>query len=112
MRFLRTLFWVVLAVLGVLFATANWKPVTIDLWSGVVVDTYLPVLMLATFLLGLIPMLVLHRASRWSLKRRLDSATRALSEPRGEAMPPSSYAPGTSSLPPGASPIVPPPGVA
>ena len=106
MQFLRTLFWVVLAVLGVLFASANWKPVTVDLWSGVVVDTFLPVLMLASFLLGLVPMLVLYRASRWSMKRRLDSATRALGEPRGldPALP--------ASLPPGAAPLVPPPGVA
>ncbi len=104
MQFLRTIFWVVLAVLGVLFATTNWKPVTINLWNGVVVDTYLPVLMLGTFLLGLVPMLILYRATKWRMNRRLESTTRALVETR-----PSEF---SGTMPPGAAPLVPPPGVA
>jgi uncharacterized integral membrane protein len=87
MQFLRTVFWVVLAVIGVIFAMANWTPVTINLWSGLVVDTRLPILLLITFLLGLVPMLVLHRATRWSLRRRLDNANRALTETRSPAEP-------------------------
>lgn len=113
MQFLRTVFWVVLAVVGVIFATANWTPVTVNLWSGMVLDTRLPVLMLVTFLLGLVPMLIVHRATRWSLRRRLDNANRALTE----ALPtPTSTQGATFSAqdmaPPGASPIAPPPGVA
>lgn len=106
MQFLRTVFWVVLAVVGVIFATANWTPVTVNLWSGMVLDTRLPVLMLVTFLLGLLPMLIVHRATRWSLRRRLDTANRALTE---TAPPP---APLREMAPPGASPFAPPPGVA
>jgi uncharacterized integral membrane protein len=106
MQFLRTVFWVVLAVVGVIFATANWTPVTVNLWSGMVVDTRLPVLMLVTFLLGLVPMLIVHRATRWTLRRRLDSANRALTE---TAVLPSTI---RDVPPPGATPFAPPPGVA
>lgn len=106
MQFLRTVFWVVLAVVGVIFATANWTPVTVNLWSGMVLDTQLPVLMLVTFLLGLVPMLIVHRATRWTMRRRLDSANRALTE---TAAPPSTV---RDVPPPGATPFAPPPGVA
>ena len=107
MQFLRTVFWVVLAVLGVIFSFNNWTPVTINLWSGMVLDTHLPLLLLATFLLGLLPMMVLHRATRWSLRRRLDAANRTLTETQTVAPPAR-----TDLAPPGAAPLVPPPGVA
>jgi uncharacterized integral membrane protein len=72
MQFLKTLFWVALAVILVLFATRNWNPVTLNLWGGLQADVKLPVLVFAAFLLGFLPMLVLHRAKLWSLKRRLE----------------------------------------
>ncbi len=109
MQFLRTVFWVVLAVVGVIFSTANWTRVTVRLWSDMVLDTQLPILMLITFLLGLVPMLIVHRATRWSLRRRLDNANRALTEALPPPAPP--LAP-QEMAPPGASPIAPPPGVA
>ncbi len=87
MQFLRTLFWVILAVVGAVFSLNNWTPVTINLWAGIVLDTRLPVLLLVTFLLGLLPVLILHRATRWSLRRRLESANRALTETRVTAEP-------------------------
>jgi len=111
MQFLRTVFWVVLAVVGVIFATANWTPVTVRLWSGIVLDTQLPVLMLITFLLGLVPMLIVHRATRWNLRRRLDNANRALTETLPSTTPASTFSP-QDMAPPGAAPIAPPPGVA
>jgi lipopolysaccharide assembly protein A len=64
------------------------------------------VLMLVTFLLGLVPMLIVHRATRWTLRRRLDSANRALTE---TAVLPSTI---RDVPPPGATPFAPPPGVA
>ncbi len=87
MQFLRTLFWVVLAVVAVIFAFNNWTQVTINLWGGLRVDAKLPVLLLVTFLIGLLPMLVVYHARRWSLRRRLDSAERALAELRGVPAP-------------------------
>ena len=82
MQFLRTLFWVVLAVVAVIFALNNWTQVTVNLWAGLRADAKLPVLLFIAFLIGLVPMYVLHRATRWSLRRRLDNAERALAELR------------------------------
>ena len=73
MQFLKTLFWVILAVALVLFARANWDMVTIDLWGGLQADVKLPVLVIGAFLLGFLPTLILYRARIWSLKRRLEN---------------------------------------
>jgi len=83
MQFLRTLFWVVLAVVAVIFAFNNWTQVSVNLWGGLSADAKLPVLLLVAFLIGLLPMFILHRATRWNLKRRLDNAERALAVLRG-----------------------------
>ncbi|HEY9552631.1 hypothetical protein [Allosphingosinicella sp.] len=72
MQFLKTLFWVAFAVILVLFASINWNAVTIKLWGGLEADAKLPILILAAFLLGFLPMLVVHRARLWTLKRRLE----------------------------------------
>jgi uncharacterized integral membrane protein len=74
MQFLKTLFWVVLAIVLVLFAKANWSAVTINLWGGLQADVKLPILVLFSFLLGFLPIFLLYRARTWTLKRRLESA--------------------------------------
>jgi uncharacterized integral membrane protein len=72
MQFLKTLFWVALAIVLVLFFNANWTAVTIKLWGGLEADVKLPVLVVSSFLLGFLPMLIIHRARLWSLRRRLE----------------------------------------
>jgi uncharacterized integral membrane protein len=76
MQFLKTLFWVALALILVLFASVNWHAVTLRLWGGLEADVKLPVLLLVSFLLGLLPMFALHRTRIWSLKRRIDAQER------------------------------------
>jgi len=76
MQFLKTLFWIALTVVLVLFAKANWNAVTLKLWGGLEADVKLPVLVLAAFLLGFVPTLVIYRARLWGLKRRLEPAER------------------------------------
>ena len=73
MQFLKTFFWVVLAVVLVLFARANWNIVTIELWGNLQADVKLPVLVIGAFLLGFLPTLVIYRARLWSLRRRLET---------------------------------------
>jgi lipopolysaccharide assembly protein A len=87
MQFLKTLFWVVLAVIMVLFAKVNWNPVTLKLWGGLEADVKLPVLVLFAFLLGFLPLLILHVARVWSLKRRLDLLERQNVVVRAPAQP-------------------------
>lgn len=82
MRTLRTLFWVVLTALLVGFIAMNWEKAPVRIWpveGGYLhFDWPVGVIALVFFLLGLTPMWVLHKASRWSMRRRLDSAERAL----------------------------------
>ena len=76
MQFLRTLFWVVIAVFLAILATRNWHDVTLNLWGDIQADIKLPVLVLITFLLGLLPPYLILRARVWRLQRRLDSLER------------------------------------
>jgi uncharacterized integral membrane protein len=74
MQFLKTLFWVIVAVAVVLFASSNWETVvTVNLWSGLQADIKLPVLTIGAFLLGFLPTFLVYRARTWGLKRRLET---------------------------------------
>jgi uncharacterized integral membrane protein len=73
MQFLKTLFWVILAIVLMLFALANWTVVTVKLWGGLQADVKLPVLVITAFLIGFLPTLIVHRARIWSLRRRLET---------------------------------------
>ena len=79
MQFLKTLFWIALTVVLVLFAKANWNAVTLKLWGGLEADVKLPVLVLFAFLLGFLPTLIVYRARLWGLKRRLEPTERHVS---------------------------------
>lgn len=87
MQFLRTIFWVILAVLAAVFSFANWTTVALN-FGSYVVETKLPVILLIAFLIGLAPALIVHRATRWSLRRKLDAAHRTLEETRAAAVEP------------------------
>jgi putative membrane protein len=79
MQFLKTLFWIALTVVLVLFAKANWNAVTLKLWGGLEADVKLPILVLAAFLLGFLPTFIIYRARLWGLRRRLEPAERQVS---------------------------------
>ena len=70
MQFLKTLGWVLVAVLVAIVASNNWRDVTIDLWSNLQVDIKVPVLLLAVFLLGFLPTWLVMRGKLWRLERR------------------------------------------
>ena len=85
MGIVRTIIWVLLTAVLVIFSMANWIPVTVTIWPGQVLDTKLPVLILASFLIGSVPLWIALRAARWSLKRRLDHSDRQLADLRAMA---------------------------
>ncbi len=99
MQFLKTLLWVVVAVLLVLFGSANWKAVTVQLWGGLQVDIKLPILVLGSFLLGVLPTLVVHRARLWSLKRRLEALERPAANTPAAVARPAAAAPAAPAAP-------------
>lgn len=76
MRFLSTLFWVLLAVLVALFASRNWNDVTLNLWGDIQADVKIPILVLIVFLVGFLPPWLVGRARVWSHRRRIEALER------------------------------------
>ena len=71
MAFLRTLFWIAVTVVVVVFSIRNWVPVTINLFGDLQADVKLPVLLLLAFLLGGVPLYAGHRALRGRHRRAI-----------------------------------------
>lgn len=84
MQFLKTLFWVLVAVIVVLFSVRNWFDVTINLWGDIQADIKLPILLLIVFLIGFLPTWSLMRTRLWSHRRRIE----AMERNRLAALPP------------------------
>ena len=77
MQFLKTLFWVLLAVIVVLFGSRNWSDVTLNLWGDIQADIKIPLLLLIAFAIGLLPTWLIMRARIWSLRRKLEASERS-----------------------------------
>jgi hypothetical protein len=71
MKSLRSILWLIVVAALAAFSAANWQPVELTVWQGLVLDTKLPALVIAAFLLGLVPMWLIHRTTRWRLQRRI-----------------------------------------
>ena len=76
MHFLKTLFWVLLAVFLALFARANWSDVTLNLWGDIQLDIKIPALVAVAALLGFLPTFLVQRAKLWTLRRRIEAYER------------------------------------
>lgn len=87
MQFLKTLFWVAIAVLLFYFASRNWHSTTLNLWGDIQADVKVPVLLLLMFAIGFFPAWLVLRARVWQLRRRVESLERRqlASEPETEA---------------------------
>ena len=78
MQFLRTAWWVVIAVAAALFFKANNRPVDIKIWGDIIWSTKIWFPMLLAYLLGALPFWIMARATRWRMKRKLENTERAL----------------------------------
>jgi len=76
MHFLKTLFWLLVAVVVALFAARNWSDVTLHLWGNIEADVKIPLLLLVFFLLGFVPTWLIMRTRLWSNRRRLEALER------------------------------------
>ncbi|WP_336959516.1 hypothetical protein [Sphingobium aquiterrae] len=104
MQFLKTAFWVILAVAVALFCKANHRPLDIKLWGDFVWSTKIWFPILIAFLLGAVPFWALGRATRWRLQKRLDSTERALASATAATAPPAEgEATGTTAMAPAAT---------
>ena len=72
MQIIRTVIWVLVLVALGLFTLNNWQPVQVKLWDQLYWETKLPVLVIVSFLMGFLPMWLLHKGVRWRLNRRID----------------------------------------
>lgn len=100
MQILRTVFWVLILFGLLTFSFFNWDPVEVDLWSNLVLETKIPVLVIVSFLLGLVPTWLIHRGTKWRLNRRistLENAARSNALARHEPAAPVAGSPGTAS---------------
>lgn len=94
MQIVRTIFWVLLLVILLGFSFFNWKPVEVQIWDNLVLETKVPALVIVSFLLGLVPMWLIHRGAKWRLHRRITTLENAA---RNAAVaPPASPAPATA----------------
>ena len=107
MGILRTIIWILLTAVLVIFAMANWRVVTVTIWPGWEAETKLPLVILASFLIGAVPMWVALRTTRWSLKRRLDGSERQLAHRRPPPNPPPDPPPAPAPPPVNAFPPAP-----
>ncbi len=116
MQVVRTIFWLLLLVGLIVFSIFNWNAVEVKIWDNLVLETKVPALVIVSFLLGLVPMWLVHRGTKWRLTRRiaaLENATRAISttpamttpspvpsanheQPEADALKPSDDANGTA----------------
>lgn len=78
MKLLRLILLLVLVAALAAFSAVNWQPVELHIWSGLVLDTKLPALVIGAFLLGLVPMWLIHRTTRWRLQRRITALESSL----------------------------------
>ena len=84
MQIVRTIVWVVILAALLIFTAFNWNSVEVQIWTNMVLETKIPALVIVAFLLGLVPMWLIHRGTKWRLKRRiagLESAARANANP-------------------------------
>lgn len=76
MQIIRTVLWVLITAVLVAFIAMNWTKVPVNFWpltDGNYLHFEWPVgvVALAFFLLGAVPMWLVHRAGRWRLQRRI-----------------------------------------
>jgi uncharacterized integral membrane protein len=88
MKYVRMIVWILLLVALVAFSVANWRPVEVKIWDSLILETKIPALVVVAFLLGLVPMWLVHRGMRWRLQRRISALESAHRHAIGTPVPP------------------------
>jgi hypothetical protein len=99
MQIVRTVLWALILVLLLAFSYFNWRPVEVQIWDNLVLETKVPALVVISFLIGLVPMWLIHRGSKWRLQRRIAALENAA---RTQAVTPLVPA---ASVPPAGEPL-------
>ncbi len=78
MQIIRTIVWVIVAIVMLVFSFNNWETVEVKIWENLVLETKIPALVIVSFLLGLLPVWLFHTGTRWRLNRRIQSLETAV----------------------------------
>jgi uncharacterized integral membrane protein len=73
MQIVRTIIWVLLLVVLLIFSINNWTTVTVKIWEGLLLETKIPALVVISFLIGLGPWWLYHRGKLFYHTRRIGS---------------------------------------
>ena len=77
MQIIRTLVWIAITAVLVAFIAMNWQRAAVNIWpleTGFLhLEWPVGVIALVFFLLGLMPMWLLHRAGKWRWQRRVNA---------------------------------------
>lgn len=97
MQVIRTIFWVIVTAMLVAFIAMNWTKVPVNIWpldDGNYLHLEWPVgiVALVFFLLGVLPMWLVHRAGRWRLNRRIHSLENTVTASTATPAPPPALA--------------------
>ncbi len=95
MQVIRTIVWAVITAILVAFIAMNWNDASVNFWPVEGENKYLHfqwpvgVIALVFFLLGFLPMWLLHRARFWRMARRISSLENSVRAAAAVAPPPS-----------------------
>lgn len=78
MQIVRTIIAVLVLVALLVFSINNWTVVEVKIWEGLRLETKIPALVIVSFLVGLVPMWIVHRSMRWRLERRISGLENAV----------------------------------
>ncbi len=94
MQAIRTIIWIIVAVVLTIFAVANSQVVAVSVWPGYVAELPLSILIILVFLLGFLPPFLFNLGNRWRLGRQISMQEQVIAQLR---TPPPAPAPSADS---------------
>lgn len=82
MQAIRTIIWIIVAVVLTIFAVANSQVVAVSVWPGYVAELPLSILIILVFLLGFLPPFLFNLGNRWRLGRQISMQEQVIAQLR------------------------------
>lgn len=85
MQAMRTIVWIIIAVILTIFAVANSQAVAVAIWPGYVAELPLSILIVLVYLLGFLPPFLFNLGNRWRLSRQISMQEQVIAQLRTPA---------------------------
>ena len=105
MQTMRTIIWVIMAVILTIFAVANSQTVAVSVWPGFVAELPLSILIIMVFMLGFLPAFILSVGNRWRLGRQINIQEQVITQLRMPAPSPTTVEPANTPVSPPVNPL-------